>query len=66
MARQPRKLPSGEGWDGERVKYHPKHKPDPEFGTVIRMADAKELALFVMFDGDTTAKLCYARDLERI
>ena len=66
MARKPAPLPSGEGWEGERVKYHPRHHDQPEFGEVVRMASGKELAMFVRFDGFSTARLCYARDLEVI
>lgn len=67
--RKPAKKPDGSEWKGKRVRYCPRHPhphPRPEFGTVLQMASAKELAMFVMFDSQMTAKMCYARDLERI
>ena len=66
MARKPAKVPNGEGWVGERVRFRPRHRNQPELGTIVRMASGKDLAMFVLFDGDSTAKLCYARDLERV
>jgi len=64
MARSKRLLPDGQDWVGKRVAYRSRPDAYREFGTVVRMATGKTLAMFVQYDSDTQPKLTYAKDLE--
>jgi len=63
--RKPSKI-TGEDWSGQRVSYTSHQGATPEHGTVQRMANGKSPCAFVLFDGDSSAKLCYTKDLEKL
>jgi len=64
--RQKREVKDDEGWTGARVSYSSFIGAQPEHGTVMRMGSGKLPCAFVEFDGSTTPKLCYTKDLERL